>query len=105
MLPDVSAVTWYAYHDNTHWALLVWAGRNTEHDVQSMLNSSERDRAPLQQADPAPVSPFPRYDERAAPRSPSESPPIIREDLWTWIMAGRDNGAPMPEFSGVPHHL
>ena len=72
VVPDVPPHLWYAYHANTRWALLVWAGRLTEHDVQSMLNSSDRDRAPLQQADPVPFAPFPRYDERP----PAFPPPI-----------------------------
>ena len=107
--PDVGPHVWYAYHADTLWGLLIWAGRLTEHDVQSMLNSSERDRAPLQQADPAPVSPFPRYDERAAPRSPSESPRDLQgQRLMTWLMTSRDNGAPalgFQAFSVVTHRL
>ena len=102
-------MTWYAYNANTHWALLVWAGRLTEHDVQSMLISGVRDRATLQQADPAPFVPFPRYDERAAPRSPSESPrELPGQVLMTWLMTPRDNGAPprgFQAFSGVPYQL
>ena len=72
VLPDVAPHVWYAYHADTLWAVLVYAGRLTEHDVQSSLNSSRRDRGPLQQADPCPFAPFPRYDERAAPRSHSD---------------------------------
>ena len=123
MLPDVPQQVWYAYHANMHYALLVWAGRLSPRDVQNTLNSSERERAPLQghardrapqhQADLAPFDPFPqagpaphhspfpvfvpmaRNGGRAAPRSPSESPP-------------RDNGAPAPGFqvfSGRPFRL
>ena len=96
MLPDVPQQVWYAYHENMHYALLVWAGSLSPRDVQNTLNSSERERAPLQghardrapqhQADPFPFPvfiPMARNGGRAAPRSPSESPP-------------RDNRPPAP---------
>ena len=47
-------------------------------------------------------------DERAAPRSPSESPREFQgQGLMTWLMTPRD-GAPargFQAFSGVPHRL
>ena len=134
VLPDVASHVWFAYHEDTQCAVLVYAGRLTEHDVQSSLNSSRRDRGPLQQADPVPFAPFPRYDERAAPRShsdmlnssdrdrafgryderaaprsPSESPrELPGQVLMTGLMTPRDNGAPprgFQAFSGVPYKL
>ena len=156
VLPDVASHVWFAYHEDTQapmqtgpeeiigaatrrdpaalWAVLVYAGRRTEHDVQSSLDSSRRDRGPLQQAGPCPFAPFPRYDERAAPRShsdmlnssdrdrafgryderaaprsPSESPrELPGQVLMTGLMTPRDNGAPprgFQAFSGVPYKL
>ena len=48
-------------------------------------------------------------DERAAPRSPSESPrELPGQVLMTGLMTPRDNGAPalgFQAFSGVPYRL
>ena len=98
MLPDVARHMWFAYHEGPLWAVLVYAGRLTEHDVQSSLNSSRRDRGPLQQAGPCPFAPFPRYDERAAPRSHSDMLNSSDRDR----AFGRCG---FQAFSGVPRQL
>ena len=101
---DVPQSTWYAYHAGVHWALLVWAGRLTEHDVQNMLNSSDRPRAPLQQEVPVPFAQQADPALVAPPAAASDAQPI-REDVWQWLMFSRDGGALMPAFSGIPHQL
>ena len=98
VLPDVASQMWFAYHERTQCAVLVYAGRLTEHDVQSSLNSSRRDRGPLQQADPCPFAPFPLCDERAARRS--------HFDMLTSSVHDRAFGrCGSQAFSGVPRQL
>jgi len=114
VLPDAGEHLWYAYHANTHWAVLVWAGQLSSRAVQNMLNVSERERAPLRghardrapraevevidgwgrAGPPAPFNPFPQ-----AGRAPLH-PPF--PDFHPFPRQGGERLAPRPPSHSPP---